>query len=252
LHWNVPCFAYSVHRAGSANDAISSDVLQRVVQRAFDTWTAADCGNGTHPSFYVEAYPQVDCEAVGYRSDGPNQNLWVFRDEQWEHEIDAVGALALTTLSIVAKTGEILDADVELNSYQNHFTVSNDAVLIDLESVVLHEAGHVTGIGHSAWTTSTMASEYLATSLEPRSLEADDIRAICAVMPPGELPRQCPTEPPNGFSTRCEFEPEPGCCSVAPHVSRQRGNAAALLLILLAIGRRSVRRRGAGIAAVTS
>lgn len=233
LHWESPCLSYSVHRDGSPASGIDADTFEQLVQQAFDTWTTVVCDDGGTPNFYAVKYPRSNCGEVGYRSGGPNRNLWIFRDDIWQREVAADNALALTTLSINPDTGAIYDADVELNAVRYRFTVSDDAVETDLYSIILHESGHVLGIGHSEWSTSTMGDEYLQSSLEMRTLEADDRRAICAIMPPGQLPTECDPEPRAGFSANCE-KPEPGCCSVGRQTYRATPEPlAALGLILL-------------------
>lgn len=199
---------------------------------AFGKWASVACSDGRHPNLRVESYPHVTCDAVGYRIDGPNQNLWVFRDEPWMHETGIGSAIALTVLSIKVETGEILDADVELNSYDYQFTTGDASVGTDLASIVLHEGGHVLGIGHSPWQTSTMADGYHQGALEPRTLEQDDINAICAAMPPGQMPDSCDPEPRGGFSTQCEVEQRMGCALV-----RTPSSSGPSLFLLLILGR---------------
>jgi hypothetical protein len=163
---------------------ITAGQLEKQVAAAFEQWEAATCSEGGHPRLGVETYPRVQCDRVGYKEEGPNQNLWTFRDDSWISDGTPDSAIALTTLTIDTVSGEILDADVELNARDNRFTVTSVDVQTDLFSVVLHESGHVLGLGHSDWVTSTMASGYDDGSLEARTLEADDIEAICALMPP--------------------------------------------------------------------
>ena len=60
-----------------------------------------------------------------------------------------------TTLSIDTVSGQILDADVEIDAFdpgQNGMppiTTSDSNVGYDLESIVTHEAGHFLGLAHS-------------------------------------------------------------------------------------------------------
>jgi hypothetical protein len=241
LHWGTPCFSFSVHEGGSSRCGIRGDALEGCVRSAFDAWSAVTCDDGGSPNFFVATYPQVTCQDVGFRGDGPNQNLWIFRDDRWEHEILADGAIALTTLSVDLGTGEIYDADVELNSKENDFTLGDDNVQTDLSSIVLHEAGHVLGIGHSPWSTSTMAGSYLKGTTDTRTLKADDIDAICAILPPRELPSRCDPEPRQGFSAQCDAS-YGGCCSMARGRTNSALTPAASAMFLLVARRRKPAR----------
>jgi len=242
LHWSQPCLSFSVQMAGSVKLQIGADLFERQVRTAFDSWSTVICSGGGSPKFSVVTYPQAACTEVGFRDQGPNQNLWVFRDDGWEHALTADGALALTTLSVISSTGEIYDADVELNSHDNAFTTDDLDVKVDLYSIVLHEAGHVLGIGHSPWSTSTMTGSYANGSIDPRSLEADDINAICAVMPPGEIDPNCKPEPLHGFSTECA-PTAPGCCSVAAGWRSSNSRAWVIVVPWLVF---AIRRAGSG------
>lgn len=234
LHWRNHCLSVSVQRNGSSRSQLGPETLAQAVSGAFGTWASVVCDDGRHPNLRVESYPEVACDAVGYKTEGPNQNLWVFRDEPWTHETGAGSAIALTILSINPATGEIFDADVELNSYNYEFTTSDASVATDLASIVLHEAGHTLGIGHSPWATSTMADAYHQATLEPRTLEQDDINAICAAIPPGHMPDNCDPEPLGGFSTECEVE-RTGCTLV--RAPRPPVIAIGLLLLIVAMRR---------------
>jgi hypothetical protein len=237
LHWKGGCLAFSVHRSGSARRHIVASDLQEVVSAAFHEWEAVDCGMGHGPALQALAYPQVHCDRVGFAPNGPNQNSWIFRDEYWPHAVEAEEAIALTTLTVQPSTGLILDADVELNSRDNAFTLEGGEG-IDLASIVAHESGHVLGLGHSDWATSTMALGYEIGSVDARTLEADDERAICSAMPFVESSRVCDPEPIGGFDVGCEFDD--GCCSIAP---RRRSTASLLAVglgsLLLVLRRRT-------------
>jgi hypothetical protein len=119
--------------------------------------------------------------------------------------------------------------------------LSTSDVDTDLPSVVLHEAGHVLGIGHSDWATSTMTSGYVSGSVDARVLKADDIRAICDQMPPSDLPPVCDAEPLGGFSARCD-DVSDGCCSMAPG-QKPAGRGLLLVGALVFLKRHRPRRR---------
>ncbi len=218
--------------------------MRAVVQAAFQQWTSADCGNGQKPNFVVNTFPDVTCTAVtgssGYKSAGPNCNVWVFEDSNWVYGTEGESAIAVTTVKFSPTTGEIYDADVELNSEIDEFTTGLINVDWDLPSVVLHEAGHFLGMAHSTVDTAVMAPTLNEFQMK-RTLTSDDMQGICAIYPPGQLNPQCDPEPRHGFSTECEFAKSG--CNVAPGLSTQRYNSwgAMCLGVLLtaALRRRS-------------
>ncbi len=246
LSWRSPCISFSVQRDGSAASRVSADALQNAVRKAFDNWASVTCSQGGGPTLAVATYPQTACSEVGFRESGPNQNLWVFRDAGWGSNVGAEDAIALTTLTVNEKTGEILDADVELNSTNYEFTTGDEDVDKDLLGIVQHESGHVLGLDHTVSDTSTMGPSYVAGSTVQRTLQPDDIEAICAVMPPGEFPDACDPEPLQGFSTECAApSTEHGCCAVAPgRVGSHTASLLGLLMCSLLTRQRRQRRSG--------
>ena len=95
-------------------------------------------------------------------------------------------AFALTSVTTTLD-GEIIDADMELNSDRYAFSVTEDPEegLVDVRNTVTHEAGHVLGLAHSIEAESTMdADADLAETLK-RTLHPDDIEGLCAAYPPG-------------------------------------------------------------------
>lgn len=100
------------------------------------------------------------------------------------------GTLAITVLTEVAGTGELIDADVIFDS-ADPWAVSTACVNFDLESVAAHEYGHSIGIHHteviaaSDATRPTMNATYFCDvgTASGRSLEADDKAAAACLYP---------------------------------------------------------------------
>lgn len=243
LFWPSPCISFSVNTAGSPRLGISADQLQDVVETAFQRWLAADCGDGAHPDLSIETYPQVDCSEIGYKENGPNQNQWAFRDDDWPYGATIDGVLALTLLTVNTKSGEIYDVDVELNSYQSHFTLDTANPDIDLPSVVQHESGHFLGLDHSIVQGATMQAGYSARDLSMRTLAPDDEAGICSVASPGSATDSCDAEPRHGFSTSCTKPSSQGCSIAAAGLSPRPAAEFAIACLGLIFAAAAVRRR---------
>jgi hypothetical protein len=236
VRWPTACLSFSVHRDGSKRLGITSEQFESIVSQAFEAWQSVVCGQGNSTHLHVDTYPRVQCEDVGFEHSGPNQNLWIFRDDARFTDVADKNTIALTSLTIDEKTGAILDADVELNAYGNTFSTSSENVQTDLMSIALHESGHVLGIGHSDWATSVMASGYDEGSITSRTLQLDDRDAICAMMETYASSSECDAEPLGGFSTECD-KTKSGCSMLAPGRSPE-STATLGFLFLLILGKR--------------
>lgn len=246
LYWPGGCASFSAQVTGSPLRGISGALTGDVVKTALAKWIGVDCG-GAPPSLALFQTQDVVCDKQEYNQDSPNANVWMYRDDAWPY--GSSSTLALTTVTFNVKTGEIYDADVEVNSLQVPLTVGDTAVQADLDSIVTHEAGHFLGLSHSCDKQATMYASYQFGETGLRSLEADDAQGICAIYPPGKDVSQCSPIPRHGFSIDCGVEPEEkGCCSTAPGGPSGAGRwALGLGLGALALG--SFRRLRGGRAA---
>lgn len=249
LHWTEPCVGFSVQRDGSQH--FSAEALAELLRQAFATWNDVDCG-GARPRFVVERQPDAACAAPEYNVDinvdRGNANVVMFRDHDWPHP-EHVDVLALTTVTFDTDTGEIHDADIEINTRDFSFTTSDSDVTYDLLSTLLHETGHFLGIAHSEEKSSVMYAHPTLGSIEHRQLAADDVAAICAVYPPSatSIPATC-SPVPRDFAPECgqelmaapELEPNGGC-SVSPAGGFRGAPAFAFALSVFSLARR--RRR---------
>jgi hypothetical protein len=194
LFWPELCVTFAVHENGSPLRGISYDKAEEASRRAFQTWISADCGSGRHPSIGVVSLGSVVCDLVQYNHDAPadedspaqvaapNANLIVFRDDNWTHAGDKT--IALTTITFATSTGEILDADIEVNSQDVEFTTGETIVRNDLQSVLTHEVGHFFGLAHSRVPGASMNPDYDRGDLDFRSLSEDDRAGMCEIYGP--------------------------------------------------------------------
>src|SRR5262249_51371510 len=127
----------------------------------------------------------VSCDQVQYNPDQGNQHVIVFRDDVWPHN-DASNTLGLTTVTYDPDSGEIYDADMEINATVPLSTTDPvPAGGYDFESIITHEAGHFLGMAHSGDDRATMFAHYTPGSSTLRVLAADDVAGICSVYRPG-------------------------------------------------------------------
>ena len=223
-----------------ASSQIDLESVRPLVKQAFDSWVLADCGSG-EPGVTAEDLGDVACSEIGYDPETKNANIIIFRDDSWPYGGNAT--LALTTVTYAVDSGEIRDADLEINSDQVTFSTSDDSVNVDFLSIMTHEAGHFLGLAHSPTPGATMVVEYPPESITLRTLEADDVAGICAIDPPGN-PATCDSAPVNGLGDDCaepaEVEADGCSCNSARSSSALPLGGA---LVALAVTVRCARRR---------
>ena len=249
LYWASSVVSFDVQQDGSPLRNISYDQLHEVVVKAFQRWTDARCDDTRGPSIELVDFGKVECAKPEYNKSQPNQNVITFHDSTWPYE-DTGETLAMTTVHFNPTTGELYDANIEINSNQANFVLDAteaDNDHDDLNAVLTHEIGHFLGLSHSFDPSATMFTNYMPGMT---TLEADDIAAICASLPPGRMttdPGTPPGVPRHGFSTECS-KPESGCCASTIGGSSPTNGPLALwafglgLLAWCGRGRRSKRR----------
>ncbi len=240
LFWDATSVRYHLNERGSTEFASQAPVFEEI-RRSFDAWTEPDCS-------FLELIDGgfTDEERVGYElkaGQSGNVNVVMFRDNGWNH---AGGVLALTSVTFVPKTGEILDADLEVNTEQNAFTLEGSSGTFDLRNTLTHEVGHFIGLDHSTVRDATMFATAVKEETLKRDLHQDDIDGICAIYPAESRPSvDSVAGAPDGFFDAPDYsnlEEDDGstCSAVAPHRS---GSPWALSLLLVgAAGAFLVRR----------
>lgn len=243
IFWPAPCVSFSAQTDGGPN--VTRAQTESIAATAFSQWENADCGNGKHPRIRVENLGPVTCDTIEYNPDGANNNAIIFRSDGWPYA--ATNALALTTVTFNVETGEIRDADIELNATDVTFSVSDSDVTFDLQSILTHEAGHFLGLAHSPDKDSTMRADYPPKSTTLRDLAPDDVAGICALYPPGAVIDECDPTPRGGLGDECNspvVTAETGCCAVSVGAQNPLAPAAmaAGLIGLVALAARKRRR----------
>lgn len=236
LFWRNACVGWDLHRP--ASEKIPYDVAEPLVEQAFKSWADATCAGGGRASIEPRNLGPVSCGNVDYDTVGPNHNVIVFREDGWPYS-DASSTLGLTTVTFNPNTGEIYDADMEINVSTGTLSVSEQVPPngYDFLSVVTHEAGHFLGLAHAAQPSSTMYPSYTQGSASLRDLAADDVEGICAIYPANGTrvvspivassgiieADACDPTPRHGFTAVCEGQAvtagndDGGGCAVAGH-----------------------------------
>jgi len=253
LWWSTQCVGYSLQK--DASRQVPLDQATEVAAQAFDVWAQAACATG-HPSVHAVDSGPVECSEVRYNKDTDheaNQHVIVFRDAAWPHD-DPNNTLGLTTMTFDTETGEIYDADMEINTAQHPISVGGSTGY-DLATIMTHEAGHFYGIAHSELTTAIMYAQYQANAT---ALTADDVEAICTIYTP-EGKRNttdgvvaegaCDSTPRHGFATTCDapaIDPpveKKGCTCVGAGAGGVGSGGGGVMAGLAMLGLAVMRRR---------
>ncbi|HEX5474374.1 MAG TPA: matrixin family metalloprotease [Vicinamibacterales bacterium] len=178
LQWDRFPVRYFV--TNRAVPGVTPQQVQQAVSAAFATWDAV-------PSATLSS------QFAGFTATGPLENtaqtVLGFEDEPSLRQV-----LGATSFTVDVTTGEILEADVFFNStFQWSVAPAGEAGRYDLQSIALHEIGHLHGLGHSALGEtdlhaggrSVIASgavmfpiAFSPGSIDERTLRADDIAGI--------------------------------------------------------------------------
>ncbi len=260
IFWKNRCVGYSVDRVASRR--ISYEQTAQIVGNAFAAWSESACPvdeGSSRVGIDVRDLGEVACGKVGYNAEGENQNVIIFQESSWPHAVDgnATGdssTLGLTTVTFNKKTGEIYDADMEINSYTFKVSVTDEVnpAGYDLPSIVTHEAGHFLGLAHSSDRNATMYASYNQGETKKRYLKLDDVLGICSAYLPdgtrvtGEGTEQagaaCNPLPRRGLDRSCGATTPSGCSAAgAPGSAGRLGWLVSLGVV--ALGALATRRK---------
>jgi hypothetical protein len=296
LWWGTRSVPFSLSTARTPSGCAAFADAQALVRQGFAQWTgAARPGEAACTDFAF-----VECDTTGSFAVGRDaQNLVVFRHRScaevapgdpchstggcgniydcWEADgAHGAGTLALTWTSYDTSTGEIVDADIELQDWNDStaapggwyytcvpaswaaaapavcagsFFGRTDCAYIDVGNTVTHESGHVLGLDHPCVAgascvdpDATMAATASAGEVSKRMLALDDVDGVCAIYPAALPTSTCLAQPPAPGAHRDRVCPHParasGCgCGGGP------GSLAAVWPVLLYLARRRITRR---------
>lgn len=178
IRWLNSSIEYELQQDGS--DDLDDGTDLEAIRSAVKSWNNVACSSLE----LIEAATgqATDTIATTGELDGVNRLAWV-EDERWPY-----GSLVLGVATpIYDAQGQILEADITLNGYSASWSTTGEANRGDVESVVVHELGHVFGLqhvlgGHNLGSPPTM-SAIMDPDLRGRDLEDDDALGACYLYP---------------------------------------------------------------------
>jgi hypothetical protein len=187
LRWESPVRWFATERGAPG---VSATDFQVTLQRAFSRWQDLPTAS-------------IAFQFVGFTSAEPfeDDGLTVLG---FQHEPDQDRVLGATSFIIDVVSGEIVESDVFFNTVFDWSTAAGgDAARFDLESVAVHEIGHLLGLGHSALGETEVRPEggrrVFASgavmfpislgrgSIQDRELQPDDIAGASDLYPDGDF-----------------------------------------------------------------
>lgn len=233
IKWKELPLVYRFH--SDMTDKLDRSGVRAAVRSAFDAWENVECSRG-RTSLRFQEGSDIETRKLLGKKEAPEKFGIYFRDDEWPHS-SGEESLALTTQIYGKTSGNIEYADIEINTAETNFRLSDDegADKVDLQAVVTHEVGHYIGLAHSNDPDSIMVARYCESADRcgqstdvSRGLSEDDRKAVCTLFPP-----------PNNAGSGA---PATSGCSQARSTSSDAAAIGGLVFVGCAFVRRRTRR----------
>lgn len=223
LAWGVRELSYYVHSAGSAKTPGETEFI--AIDASFQTWQAL---SDSCSDFRFLQGSRIADPVVGKTTGSASNNVVLFRETNcrdvvpssdtclsdgscgnkyrcWDHSDTTI---ALTTTTFSFRSGQIFDADIELNASPHAdgegylFTavssppceegsVAAQCVATDIQNTLTHEIGHMLGFDHVDVLGSTMEPSAPLGEVTKRIIDPGTAQGFCDTYPRGLQPLPC-------------------------------------------------------------
>jgi hypothetical protein len=226
--WPQSCVMITAYPADFVSHMPLDDIMSATTESA-NAWSVV-----SDPCTYLDIMVDYSTAPPPRANPRDQQNIIVYRTMNWcklltNGQCDTAvyydaAALALTTVSARMSSGQITDADIEVNAF--HFMWGDLAAnppaggtqVHDLRNAMTHEMGHLIGLFHTCFLPgdspprpsddmgqpipdcSVASQDIIETTMFPsaesghvdkRTLAPDDQRAVCEIYPAADDPNVC-------------------------------------------------------------
>ena len=167
--WRTPVVRFNLHP--KCAPGVDFDSCKSVIEQGLAVWNGVGCGG-------VDA--KVHSSAPGMTTIAVSGSVNQYNDIVWENKNWKFGqhTLAVCSPMLYRASGEIFEADITFNAKDHKWDGGKPAI----GPVLVHEAGHALGIGHSL-ADSYMNSGVSHAKSGKGKAPADDANAACFIYP---------------------------------------------------------------------
>lgn len=159
------------------NGGVAYSTVKSRTVTIFKRWTTSQVTNcsTSWDSVYGSTFTNQQGLSAVNANDTTNNVIWL-QGGDWRYSTTTLG---LTTTTFYTSSGQIIDADMELNN-NVLWADGAQANAYDFESVVLHEAGHFLGLDHTGSSLAVMYPDVQPNEAK-RVLQMPDTADVCTV-----------------------------------------------------------------------